>query len=599
MLAGVRMLLPGVAILAVALLGHALLPPPYASGRAPAAQEATLPLRTPSPELDPALAEFVVDAATGLAVSAPTHPVFSGEPGPAYAALRSGGVRLSEGWGTGPTRAAAVTEAIDSARDALSREDLETIDSVELSIGEPVDLLDQPGETNRLTNVHRGVLGLQVALGERVVRFAPSQMIANNLSFDAALGDAAVTLEVSEDELDADAQIGTFTAQQLLVTIEPEEIVWMFRGNEVVPPEAVTEESVADLASSLGDWLVSNVQADGRMTYKYWPSRGEESTANNTIRQWMATVALGRTATVRANDDIHDLARQNIEYNLATFYETEGDLGLIVEADGDVKLGAVALAALALVEHPDRADFAAEESSLRRTVDALWQPDGSFRTFHRPASRNDNQNFYPGEALLLWSTLLAEDPDAQLLERFMRSFHYYRDWHRDQPNPAFVPWHTQAYVAAWEVTGEADLRDFVFEMNDWLLDLQQWDEAEYPDLRGRFHDPDKPVYGPPHASSDGVYLESLAAAYRLANAVDDRARAERYRVAIDRTLRDVMQLHFEDEVDLFYVSRPDPVRGGVRTTPYDNEIRVDNVQHNLMGILDVLAAFEASDYRDR
>jgi hypothetical protein len=327
------------------------------------------------------------------------------------------------------------------------------------------------------------------------------------------------------------------------------------------------------------------------MTYKYWPSRGEESTANNTIRQWMATIALGRTATVRADNDIHDLARQNIEYNLATFYETEGDLGLIVEADGDVKLGAVALAALALVEHPDRADFAAEESSLRRTVDALWQPDGSFRTFHRPASRNDNQNFYPGEALLLWSTLLAENPDGQLLDRFMRSFEYYRDWHRGQPNPAFVPWHTQAYVAAWEVTGEADLRNFVFEMNDWLLDLQQWDEAEYPDLRGRFHDPDKPGYGPPHASSDGVYLESLAAAHRLAIAVDDQARAERYRVAINRTLRDVMQLHFEDEVDLFYVSRPHPVTGGIRTTPYDNEIRVDNVQHNLMGIFEVMAIF--------
>ena len=38
------------------------------------------------------------------------------------------------------------------------------------------------------------------------------------------------------------------------------------------------------------------VQADGRMVYKYFPSRGEESTGNNLIRQFMATLCLIRFA---------------------------------------------------------------------------------------------------------------------------------------------------------------------------------------------------------------------------------------------------------------------------------------------------------------
>ncbi|MBI4703569.1 MAG: hypothetical protein HY744_20855, partial [Deltaproteobacteria bacterium] len=39
------------------------------------------------------------------------------------------------------------------------------------------------------------------------------------------------------------------------------------------------------------------------------------------------------------------------------------------------------------------------------------------------------------------------------------------------------------------------------------------------------------------------------------------------------------------------------VRGGVRTTVWDNTIRVDNVQHNLLAVLKILHAFAPEDYR--
>jgi hypothetical protein len=317
------------------------------------------------------------------------------------------------------------------------------------------------------------------------------------------------------------------------------------------------------------------------------------------IRQWMATVALTRFNDHRGGDPaIYDLAARNIRYNLDHFYREEDGFGLIVEDDGEVKLGAVALAALAIVEHPQRAEFADEEAALRRTVDVLWQDDGSFRTFYRPPDRNDNQNFYPGEALVLWSALYKESRDPALLERIMASFRYYRTWHLDERNrnPAFVPWHTQVYYQVWRITTDAELRDFIFEMNDWLLGMQQWDGVAYPDLQGRFYDPARPQFGVPHASSTGVYLEGLIDAYRLAVAVGDAGRAEQYRLAIHRGLRSAMQLQFVDAVDLYYVQEPDRVLGGIRTNPYDNEIRVDNVQHNLMGVLNVLATFSADDY---
>ena len=64
--------------------------------------------------------------------------------------------------------------------------------------------------------------------------------------------------------------------------------------------------------------------------------------------------------------------------------------------------------------------------------------------------------------------------DADLLARFMQSFRYYSQWHRENRNPAFVPWHTQAYYLMWRKTQDPDLSGFIFEMNDWLLGLQQW-----------------------------------------------------------------------------------------------------------------------------
>ena len=253
-----------------------------------------------------------------------------------------------------------------------------------------------------------------------------------------------------------------------------------------------------------------------------------------------------------------------------------------------------------MVEHPERQSFARYEQAILKTIDALWHDDGSFTTFYKSPSvvrKHSNANFYPGEALLLWATLYQESRDPVLLERFMKTFRFYRQWHVDNRNPAFIPWHTQAYYKVWKTTQNEELRDFVFLMNDWLLGVQQWKSAErFPDTQGRFYDPKRP-FGPPHASSTGVYLEGLIDAHQMAKAVGDSGRQEKYRRSIIRGLRSVMQLTFLDDVDLYYVHQKDKVLGGVRETVYDNEIRVDNIQHNLMAILKILRDFESDDYR--
>lgn len=597
-------------------------PPANQSVRVPASRWRNLPLlltvvaagclssqveTSPSP-VDPTIrGDVETDAALARAMGAvvqggsgptslPDLQLPAGARGLAYVALRIDGVLAEDAWAEGASPADALSTALIASRDGLDADDGQKVDSIEVAIAGPEREPPLDGSTIA-NNLERGTLGMNVHLSNgETARFAPSRMIAENTSFDRVVERLQESGDIPADGLAAD-DIELFEATQLLVDLDAETVTRVVRGNELVPASAVGEETTRVLATAMADWLIRQVDDDGRMVYAYFPSRGEESQSNNMIRQWMATIALQRIAEDRDDDTLHRRARDNTIFNLDLSYRQEDGLGLIADPDGDVKLGAVALAALAISQSSDRASFAEEEAALRRTVDHLWLPDGSFDTFYVPAGRRDNQNFYPGEALLLWAVTLEREFDPDLLDRFMTSFAYYRAWHREQPNPAFVPWHTMAYAKVWAITKDPALRDFVFEMNDWLLDLQQWEDAPAPDVAGRFYNPDRPDFGPPHASSDGVYLEGLIAAHRLAVAVDDDVRGEAYRTAIARGIRHLMQLQFADAVDMYYVSQRDRVAGGMRTTVYDNAIRVDNVQHGLLAVMDVLESFGPADYR--
>ncbi len=526
--------------------------------------------------------------------------------GVVYAAARVQGERLAHVWHEANTGAEALRGAVRILRERLSAGQRAEVTHLEITLAHSFRRVTLPDDASRLAPIYRGLWGLELVHAGRAWRYAPTEFIAFNLSFERALerlaeraGAPAPARGVMAGGLRGPIRL--FAADQLLVDLSGTEprTTRLYRGNRVVPIESVTRAAVEALARLQAQWLTNNLQPDGRLPYLYWPSRGEESPANNQLRQWMATRALLRLARTCKDPDLAERADRNVRYNLAhSFSEDPAGHGLITDRGGAVKLGAVALAWLALNEHPQAARYAPQARALLKTTDALWQTNGEFHTFwHPPERRGDNVNFYPGEALLAWAAHYEQTREPSRLERFRHSVRFYRDWHRAHRNPAFVPWHTLACARVWALTREADLRDWIFEMNDWLLPLQQWDEQrEFPDTMGRFYAPDQP-YGPPHASSTGVYLEGLIAAWRVACAADDAARQEAYRRAIVRGLRSLCQLTFKDETDLFYVARRERVVGGVRTTVYDNTIRVDNVQHSLMALWDILEAFRPEDFR--
>jgi UDP-N-acetylmuramoyl-tripeptide--D-alanyl-D-alanine ligase len=449
-------------------------------------------------------------------------------------------------------------------------------------------------------NSLRGITAMEVSIGGKTTRWAALEMLARNFSFSSALARHLAELK-QKDELPTSIPVTLYQTKQWFcdnsqASNNHPAPIELFRGNRVVDIETINSDSVLRCAQAMTRWLAAQVDESGAANYKYWPSRGAYASSNNAIRQWMATVCLGRAARSFGSKQLASIASKNLEHNIVTTYRNNGDQSYIW-MNGSAKLGAAALAALAILESPKRKQYLNEEYALHSMIYSLSNADGSFDTFYKPRERKDNQNFYSGEALLFLAARYSVSRNPEELKHIMAAFQYYRTWHLQNRNPAFVPWHTQAYFLVWKITKDEGLKDFIFEMNDWLLSMQQWNSAEFPDMQGRFYDPARAYFGPPHASSTGVYLEGLIDAFSIAKELGDQQRVENYRIAIVRGTRSLIQLQYKDAVDCFYIKHVDRVLGGVRTTVYDNTIRIDNVQHGLMALLKILSRFSVSDYQ--
>ena len=435
----------------------------------------------------------------------------------------------------------------------------------------------------------RGIVGMEIALGHKAVRYAPTRMLAANLSFKRALDRFLERHDANAREFARNGSLQALSARQFLIAGDGTDPTELFRGGTLVAPTSQATDRASNIADGIGQWMLGNLSDKGALPYKYWPSRGEESPADNAIRRFLATLALARYGELRNSADIREAARRNLRYNLNRYFsEIGGGCGAIVERPG-AKLGAAALAALAILESPANAEFATELKMLAKGVDSLADDEDGFRTFFFPHERDgQNWNFYSGEALLFWAEAVRRQAQcAPSVERCIEMFERCKRRHRRARNPAFVPWHTQACVSLYAHTKRRELADFVFEMNDWLLPMQQWDGVT-EDLRGRFYNPNRRDFGPPHAASTGVYLEGLADALALAHELGDETRAAAYRQAVQRGLRSLRQLQFRDERDAFYISQKARVLGALRTEAYDNAVRIDSAAHALAAAIKIL-----------
>lgn len=289
-----------------------------------------------------ALAELVTGIRAGAPLAREPLPVSD----PVFLRLRRGGRALWSDWYEGDDLVEALDRvfASDEAKDA---------DLLEITLTHNYRDIPRDRFANGFANAYRGRRGIEMSCGYGLRRLSPTQTIATNRRFQSEMEAFFEKYGIAEETFWRDkGRTRTFDGRQLLFMLEePVRCVELFRGNRMVSPAAVGPGMARDLAGGMLGWMLANTNNDGHLTYKYWPSRGEESDADNTIRRFMATVALFRAARAFNRNDVLDVADRNLRFNLKRFYVEVDGLGGI-EWDEGIKLGAVALAALAISSIP-------------------------------------------------------------------------------------------------------------------------------------------------------------------------------------------------------------------------------------------------------
>lgn len=345
-----------------------------------------------------------------------------------------------------------------------------------------------------------------------------------------------------------------------------------------------------------GLYILNNQNDDGSLEYLYYPSEHRFSSLNNMIRQFMTTIALAEMHKFTNNNNYKEAFSKNIKFNLDNYYTEDNGFGIIF-FDNEAKLGAAAFAIISILKN-DNEHYNNPLNNLIKTVEFLHnETDGSFRTFYIPEERNDNQYFYPGEAMLALMMLYEKTGNQEYLSMVKRSFDYYSVYYMDKMNPAFIPWHTQALYLLYQETKNRTYADYIFKINDWLLLIQE-KKCDNPKHLGRFYDPEHNEYGVPHASSTAVYVEGLSYAYRLAKEFNDGERMQSYRGAMLLGARSLIELQFKNK-DVRGREDAHIIFGGIRTSTDTDEIRIDNNQHAIMaflGILDTLSKEEINQF---
>ncbi len=326
-------------------------------------------------------------------------------------------------------------------------------------------------------------------------------------------------------------------------------------------------------------WLLSNLQSKGLFVYLYDADKKEVSRKNNELRQLMASRLLAELSG--EDPSLLPLHRKNLNFVFGRWYrETPDGLGYIFYNQKS-KLGGNAMALRTLAYSPFYEDYRDKAKKIANGILSLMSENGAFEPwFIAPSYAYDKDyllTFYSGEAIVSLVEYANKSGDTRALEAAIRAENFYLDRYvthlADHYYPAYVPWHTLALNKLYQKTNDRRYLDAIFVLNDKLLELQ--------DTRifiGRFYNPATPQYGKPHASSDGVYTESLAYAYEAARWAGDLEHMNRYETAIRLSLKNLVSLQWTaDRVK----GRSDSqsLLGAFRIRDRDSRLRVDNVQH--------------------
>ncbi|MBX9653390.1 terpene cyclase/mutase family protein [bacterium] len=365
----------------------------------------------------------------------------------------------------------------------------------------------------------------------------------------------------------------------------------------------VSRDELQARVRAASDWFLAVQNADGSFRYGWEPALDQDLLEESLIRQAGAAVAVSRCAALMNDDRLESAATRAIEYLLLQTKRAEGKFPTRRSAAPYQlvhPVGFSGLLLLAIMEHPSPTEaMRTGASELANYLRMRQRPDGSIRLSSSDDPAEDDEDdrehpgmpYYPGEALLALAKYESKNqvsPNNQAVRK-SRDF-YWRVWRRSK-EPAFVPWQTAAHAELVSCTKDRASAEFVFEMNDWLIQLQYREDARAGWVGGFAAYVEGEMVAVEPGISSASYAESLADALRVARVMKDSVRERKYTEALFGVLRFINQLQYEPAgVSHFVPEYRSKLVGGFRAGLRQGTVRIDFTQHATLAMCNILAA---------
>jgi len=528
---------------------------------------------------------------------------------PAVVTLRSGGRVLALGRGEGQPNVAAscrqaVLNALDEPRTPLDRHILKRL-RVEVELLGPAEQLPvgRSDPTELIRRYQPGLHGVAARAGDRNALIRPSQIIASGLSVDQAVAFVTDQLGLPEDQPRDPKGQPVYLRFRTLHFWQPRPdgpVTELRRGCRLVAADEVTADGLDQAIRRIARHLRDQQRADGSFAKAYLPWADRREGSAPVIAQaggaW-ALAAYGNSAqdaaaTTAARRTVDALAKQLVPLDRRA--SQPGTRGAITpgnaleitaaylksprQAD---RLGATAILLLAAAEIRPVATYRGLRQRLAAAVLARQLPTGMMQTNFVTTRSAAPQDTDPGQALLAVARSHALDRNPTALPALANAFGHYRKQFAVQPTVAMVPWLARAYAQVGSADLEGRYAKFVFRMIDWLAERQLTPaDCPWPLMHGGIDPLGYRLAG----VSTALHMTAVADALALARRVGDRDRAARYQGVLRSGTRFVLQLQFRPEECYYPRSRLDTI-GGVRTTPWNHALTIENAQHALIALI--------------
>ncbi|MFH1308341.1 MAG: hypothetical protein ABIH72_05815 [archaeon] len=330
---------------------------------------------------------------------------------------------------------------------------------------------------------------------------------------------------------------------------------------------SIPKQSKYDRAIELGGkWFLNN-QDPYFLYYIYDVEQEVHPEEYHYLRSSASLWSVAKLANYLDDKSYGLLAKRGFEF-FENYFEAdaENDFIFLNITPDNIKLGYSAFLILTLteMEHEEK------EYYLEKFANGILysqNDDGSLNAeFY--SGELGSQDYYPGEALFALMTLYETNGEQRYLEAVENAFPYYSSYWRKNRNTAFVPWQSRAYQKLYNANPDDEVRDFVFEMNDWML------EQHSP--KGNCSDFD---FSGGIVTS--VYVEGVNRAYELASDVGDNERARCYKNFVIEGLDATLDLQVTDrekyEIEAI---------GGFLGSNDSTTQRVDRNQHAVMSLME-------------